>query len=141
MNGVLNTTKRPAEVDEAIVHYLTGTPVCPGTDHAEDCPGCAIEAYLDGIEGQLEATQAALRELHEEMYTVRDGDGPEYVSTAGLNYLRDWFKRTRHLLVSARSGVAGSNPASGLANRSSSGGGSPQGRATGGNQSDHRGRR
>lgn len=69
------------------------------------CPGCRrafrIEEETNGLKEQLEATQKALRELHEEMWTVRDNDGPEFVSSEGLKYLRGWFTRTDHLLGEA----------------------------------------
>jgi cob(I)alamin adenosyltransferase len=59
------------------------------------------------LEEQLEAAQNAITELHETMWTVQDGDGPEFVSSEGLKYLREWFDRTEHLTSNPASGAAG----------------------------------
>lgn len=65
---------------------------------------------LDGTLEQLEATQKALREFHEEMWTVQNGDDPPFVSNEGLKYMESWFDRTRHLLGEDREAFSVSIP-------------------------------
>lgn len=77
----------------------------------------SILAERERLVEQLESTQKALREFHEEMWTVQDGDGPQYVSSEGLKYMRGWFDRTRHLLGEASSPANGDAETSGTSGR------------------------